>query len=85
MIPNGALIFYALIMSMLFVYLFSLFLRDKTTPKTHVMSWIALIAASLFWPLTLPSVLRKQLSRDRHDTDIHQGRWSFLIEGRYYQ
>ncbi|MEO0534853.1 MAG: hypothetical protein AAF215_13435 [Cyanobacteria bacterium P01_A01_bin.123] len=49
------------------------------------MSWIALIAASLFWPLTLPSVLRKQLSRDRHDTDIHQGGWSFLIEGRYYQ
>jgi len=34
------------------------FWRDETTPNTHLISWVVLILASLFWPVTLPSILR---------------------------
>lgn len=30
------------------------FLRDRSTPKTHLMSWVVLSIATALWPLTLP-------------------------------
>jgi hypothetical protein len=49
----------------LLVFGFSLqaFLRDTSTPKTDRLSWMVLIVASLFWPITLPSIVRKKLKK----------------------
>ncbi|MDY7022820.1 MAG: hypothetical protein SWJ54_15955 [Cyanobacteriota bacterium] len=30
------------------------FLRDRSTPKSHAISWIVLFEATFFWPLVLP-------------------------------
>ena len=30
------------------------FLRDEETPKTDVASWVVLIVASIFWPISVP-------------------------------
>lgn len=49
----------------LLVFGFSLqaFLKDTSTPKTDRLSWLVLILASLFWPIVLPSIIRKRLSK----------------------
>jgi hypothetical protein len=39
------------------------FLKDTSTPKTHRLSWLVLIYASLLWPITLPSIIRKKLAK----------------------
>ena len=35
-----------------FCYWLIFFLKDKTTPKNHLTSWIVLIIASVIWPLS---------------------------------
>jgi hypothetical protein len=47
----------------LFVFGLSLhtFLKDASTPKTDRLSWIIMIIATVFWPLVLPSIVRKKL------------------------
>jgi hypothetical protein len=37
------------------------FLRDDSTPKTDLVSWLVVLVATVFWPLVLPSILRKKL------------------------
>ncbi len=37
------------------------FLKDSSTPKTDLLSWMVLLVATLLWPLALPSILRKKL------------------------
>jgi hypothetical protein len=37
------------------------FWKDTSTPKTDRLSWMVLIVATLFWPLVLPSIVRKKL------------------------
>ncbi|HEY9627965.1 MAG TPA: hypothetical protein V6C84_11735 [Coleofasciculaceae cyanobacterium] len=39
------------------------FLKDTTTPKTHVASWMVLAVATILWPIALPSMIRKRLQR----------------------
>ncbi|MCU0526143.1 MAG: hypothetical protein MUF72_15090 [Elainella sp. Prado103] len=39
------------------------FLKDSTTPKTDRLSWLVILLASAFWPLVLPSILRKKLGQ----------------------
>lgn len=39
------------------------FLKDDSTPKTDLVSWLVVLVATLFWPLVLPSILRKKLSK----------------------
>jgi hypothetical protein len=43
------------------------FLKDDSTPNTHITSWVVLGLATVLWPLVLPSMLRaKSVSRDRN-------------------
>lgn len=36
------------------------FFKDSSTAKTDLSSWLVLIVATVFWPLVLPSILRKK-------------------------
>lgn len=48
----------------LFLFYLVAFLRDRETPKTHLMSWIVLFVASIFWIVILPvSIYRKLTGR----------------------
>ncbi|ASC72432.1 hypothetical protein XM38_033890 [Halomicronema hongdechloris C2206] len=58
MLLFGCLIVYGLGLVLVMAITFIAFWHDSTTPKTHLMSWVVLILASLFWPITLPSILR---------------------------
>ena len=44
-----------------------IFLKDGTTPKSDLASWIYLLIASIIWPLALPlscwELIRKALSK----------------------
>ncbi|MBW4464975.1 MAG: hypothetical protein KME07_05985 [Pegethrix bostrychoides GSE-TBD4-15B] len=41
------------------------FFKDSSTSKTDLSSWLVVICATLFWPLVLPSILRKKLSKSQ--------------------
>jgi hypothetical protein len=56
--------------SIVFGLLLNAFIKDSSTPKTHFMSWAVLIVASLFWFITLPSIVRKQIERKGHLSPI---------------
>lgn len=43
-----------------FSILLNAFLKDTSTPKTHLLSWLVLLIATLLWFVTLPCVIRKQ-------------------------
>jgi hypothetical protein len=45
---------YATISVTVFCYWLGLFIADKSTPKTHIASWLILLIAPLFWPIVLP-------------------------------
>jgi hypothetical protein len=51
--------------TVVFGILLNAFLRDTTTPKTHVASWLVLAIATIAWPIVLPSMIRKRLQKDR--------------------
>ena len=38
----------------------SAFLKDETTPKTDVASWVVILIASLIWPLSVPLSIRER-------------------------
>nr|RNJ70164.1 MAG: hypothetical protein EDM05_05610 [Leptolyngbya sp. IPPAS B-1204] len=42
---------------------FRAFWKDTSTPKTDRLSWMVLMIATLFWPLVLPSIIRKKLAK----------------------
>jgi hypothetical protein len=48
---------------LVFVILLHAFVKDNTTPKTHVGSWITIVVATAVWPIVLPSIVRKKLSK----------------------
>jgi hypothetical protein len=43
--------------------LLNTFLKDKTTSKTEIASWVTLAIATILWPVTLPTVIRKKLQK----------------------
>ncbi len=49
--------------AVVFGILINAFLKDATTPKNHVASWIFLTVATLLWPIALPSMIRKRFQR----------------------
>jgi uncharacterized membrane protein YczE len=49
--------------TLVFGILLNAFLKDTTTPKNHVTSWIFLAVAAILWPIAFPSMLRKRLQR----------------------
>ena len=50
--------------ALVFGLLLNAFLKDDTTPKTHAASWIVLAIATVFWPVTLPFMVRKKLQKE---------------------
>ncbi len=49
--------------ALVFGILLNAFLKDETAPKNDGLSWAVVIIATLIWPITLPSMIRKQLRR----------------------
>lgn len=43
---SGCLIF--------FCYWLTFFIKDRTTPNHHLISWVVLLTASLLWPVSAP-------------------------------
>ena len=52
---SGAVIF--------FCYWLMFFLKDKTTPKSHLISWIVLIIAAVIWPLSAPLAIIELINK----------------------
>lgn len=50
--------------TLVFGLLLNAFLKDDTTPKTHIASWAVLAIATVLWPLTLPFIIRKRLQKE---------------------
>ncbi|NJR66745.1 MAG: hypothetical protein HC772_17855, partial [Leptolyngbyaceae cyanobacterium CRU_2_3] len=50
--------------ALVFGIVLNAFLKDDSTPKTHVASWAVLVIATLLWPVALPSMIRKRLRRE---------------------
>lgn len=46
-----------------FGYSLNAFLKDASTPKTDVFSWLVIGFATLLWPIVLPSMIRKKLAK----------------------
>ncbi|MGB3613485.1 MAG: hypothetical protein WBA10_06790 [Elainellaceae cyanobacterium] len=44
---------------MTFLIALRLFEKDDTTPRSDAYSWVVLLLASAFWPVTAVSMLRK--------------------------
>jgi MFS-type transporter involved in bile tolerance (Atg22 family) len=49
--------------SVVFSILLTAFLKDGTTPKNHVSSWVFLAIATLVWPVVVPSMVHKVSQR----------------------
>lgn len=71
---NNILVWYLAIALIVFCIWFGLFLKDNTTPNNHLLSWIVLLIAPLFWPIVLPlsaiELLSKAKVKRRHKTKI---------------
>ena len=57
--------FYLLIALVVFGVGLRAFLKDTTTPKTDFTSWVALVAAPLFWPVVVPLSLWELATKNR--------------------
>lgn len=51
---------YAMPAAIVFLITTDALLKDSTTPSDSVEMWVFILIASLIWPLTLPSILRKK-------------------------
>jgi hypothetical protein len=49
------------------------FLKDDSTPKNDLVSWLVVLVATVFWPLVLPSILRKKLLKSAPVAIAHKG------------
>jgi len=49
--------------TLVFGILLGAFLRDNSTPKSDVNSWLVVLIGTLVWPLVLPSMILKQLPK----------------------
>jgi hypothetical protein len=49
--------------TLVFGILLRAFLKDKSTPKSDVTSWLVVLVGSMVWPLVLPSMILKQLPK----------------------
>jgi predicted MFS family arabinose efflux permease len=49
--------------AMVFGIVLSTFLKDASTPKTHVNSWLVVVGVTIAWFVVLPSLIRKRLQR----------------------
>lgn len=50
-----------------FLYWLGLFIADKSTPKTHLASWLILLIAPLFWPIVVPISIIELVTKSSSD------------------
>jgi hypothetical protein len=62
------LTYYAVPAGLMFVFVLMRFLRDSTTPKTHLNAWIFVFVTALVWPLALPFILWQLVKRTGQGT-----------------
>jgi hypothetical protein len=43
------------------------------SPKNDLVSWLVVLVATVFWPLVLPSILRKKLLKSAPVAIAHKG------------
>lgn len=61
---------YIVIAFLVFGYFLWVFLTDKSTPNTHMGSWIVLGLATLLWPIVLPlAYLERRVKKPTKVTD----------------
>ena len=48
---------------LVFGILLSAFLKDNSTSKSDITSWLVVLIGTLVWPLVLPSMILKQLPK----------------------
>jgi hypothetical protein len=55
--------------SIFFCYWLIFFLKDKTTPKNHLLSWMVLLVAAGIWPLSALLAIIELIdkARNKHD------------------
>ena len=60
---------YLTVSATVFLYWFSLFMADKSTPKNDFASWMIILIAPLFWPIVLPAsaieLITKSATKER--------------------
>lgn len=49
--------------TLVFGILLSAFIKDGSTSKADVTSWLVVLIGTLLWPLVLPSMVMKQLPK----------------------
>jgi hypothetical protein len=49
--------------TLVFGILLSAFLKDNSTSKSDVTSWLVVLIGTLVWPLVLPSMILKKLPK----------------------
>ncbi len=61
---------YIVIAFLVFGYFLWVFLTDKSTPNTHMGSWVVLGLATLLWPIVLPlAYLERRVKKPTKVTD----------------
>lgn len=74
------MLFYLLPAGLAFAITVHALLQDCTTPNNHLGSWIFIGLATVLWPITLPSMLRKKY-RDWREHFEHQPQsWSETVQ-----
>lgn len=77
------MMWYLTVSATVFFYWLSLFIADKSTPKSDFASWMIILIAPWFWPIVIPAsiveLMTKSTSRNRAvSSDVKQ-------EEVYYQ
>lgn len=54
---------YLLGASLVFCIALDAFLKDESTPKSDVLSWLVLLVATLIWPVVLPRLIWKKFQK----------------------
>lgn len=58
--------YYLVVAFIVFAVFLRIFLKDKSTPKTHIDSWVVIGFSVIFWPIVLPLAhLERQAKKNR--------------------
>ena len=42
----------------------SAFMKDQSTPKTDVASWVVIMVATIIWPISVPLAIRERYAKN---------------------
>lgn len=64
------MLYYLLPGAIVFAISLRALLRDQTTSNSDVKSWLVIVIASLLWPLSLITMIRKKLQKNDLRNDL---------------